>query len=90
MRISIDERDITNILELEQYFKERQYIINWQEFEIITKLARSLNPIDIQYHKIYEKNYFIVVFIYRGELYDKFYCWTKLEYKYFVQRLSYE
>lgn len=78
MRISIDERDITNFLELEQYFKERCYLINWQEFELISEIAKGLNPIDIQYRAIHEKDYFIVIYSYSNEPYDKFYCWSKV------------
>ncbi len=82
MRISIDERDITNILELEQYIKERKYLVRWQEFEKISKIAKGLNPVDIQYRNTMDPDYFIVVWVYQNGAHDKFYCWTKIDYNY--------
>lgn len=81
MRISLDERDITNILELEQYIKERKYLIRWQEYEKISKIAEDLGPVDIEYHKTLEANYFEIFWVYKMGS-EPFYCWTKVDYRY--------
>ena len=77
MRISIDERDVTNYLELEQYIKERKYFLRWSEFVAISSIVKRLNPEDIMYHKIIKNDSFVIVWIFRNR-FETFYCWTKV------------
>jgi len=49
MKISIDERDLIGWQSVELYIKERQYLLNQQEYNIVKKICENLGATS-EYH----------------------------------------
>ena len=49
--ISVDERDIFNYIDLEQYIIERNYLLSYREYELIKVYSYLLNRISIVLEK---------------------------------------
>lgn len=75
MRISIDERDVTSILDLELYIKERDYCLNCQEYDIFLKLSSKFLILETIYHKDESSDLHKIAILF--SYYSKtFWCWT--------------
>ncbi len=86
MKISIDERDLIGWQSVELYIKERQYLLNQQEYNIVKKICENLGATS-EYHlgicDFKEKDLVdgIAVFIFEREREDDFHCWSNIKKK---------
>lgn len=90
MRISIDERDIYDYLDMELYIKEREYLLYDSEYQLLLMKAQNLKIIEEFYVKgahegIYRDDIdgkMTIAFQDKNHPKAKFYCWSNVKKNY--------
>ena len=73
MRISIDTRDIYDYLDVEAYIKERDYIINPKECELLKEKCESIGVLETTLELDQIK------FLFQTQKKENFYCWSNIK-----------